>query len=114
MITYEKVWSNRSLVLHYTAKTAKEYATMKRKLHEHSEYDTEWTNKIRDWVDAGYFKNVIDEEFLGHSDCIFRITFYEVKLSKEFLIDLDGYLSETSYEKISCVTRMDREFLLND
>jgi len=114
MLTYEKVWSNRSLVLHYTANTAKEYATMKRKLHEHSEYDTEWTKKIRDWVDAGYFKYEFDEEFLGDSACIFRITFYEVKLSKEFLIDLDSYLSEYSSEKISCVTRMDIEVLLND
>jgi len=114
MLTYEKVWSNRTLVIHYTAKTAKDYATMKRKLYEHSEYDTEWTNKIRDWVNAGYFKNVLEEEFLGYSDCIFRIIFYEVKLSKEFLDDIDIYLSETSYEKISCVTRMDREFLINN
>lgn len=101
------------LVVYYTATTAREYATVSKKLYIHSETDTEWSQKKRDWETAGYFKYVTDEEFMGNDHCIFKITFFEVNLSEEFLTELDIYLNGYTFESVHSVEYMKIETFIN-
>ena len=114
MLTFQR---NRvdegSLILHYTAHSAKDYATMRKKLFTHSEYDTVWDDKVSEWKSKGYFKHVFEEEFQGHTDCIFRISFYDVNICKEFLEEVNNYFSEHPWGMVHCVKLMDMESLIN-
>jgi len=101
-----------SLILHYTAKTAKDYATMSAKLFSHSEYDTEWDEKVQEWRSKGYFKHVFKEEFRGYTDYIFRISFHELNICKEFLEDINNYFSEHPWGMVHQVKLMDIETLI--
>ena len=110
---YEKRWSDRSLAVYYTARTAKEYATVNNKLYTHTEYNTEWHKKTYDWMTAGYFKYVTTEEFMGNDHCIFKITFLEVNLSEEFIKDFDIYMNGYTFGSVYSVEYMERENFIN-
>jgi hypothetical protein len=110
---YEKGLSSRNLVVYYTAKTAREYATVSSKLYTHSECDTEWSQKTHDWETAGYFKYVTKEEFMGNDHCIFKITFLEVNLSEEFIKDFDIYMNGYTFGSVYSVEYMKTEDFIN-
>jgi hypothetical protein len=93
-MVFRKKWATKSLELTYTATTAREFLDFQSKTITHSEYETNWSRVISDWISKKYFTWVQVEQFNGTESVIFRITFVDVDTyENDFLKELVDYLT---------------------
>ena len=77
--------------------TATDYKQIADKLHTHSEYDTEWEDKLREWEEKGYFKSCGTSRFEGDTAIIIILYFQDSKDKlKEFIVELYKYFNMDS------------------
>lgn len=83
---------NNELTVYIHTFTAVDNQILTERLHVHSEYDTKWENKLREWSEAKYYKWHNYETMRGDETCITILKFMQVKSVKEFIIDINTYL----------------------
>jgi hypothetical protein len=82
--------------------TAIDYKQITDKLHTHSEYDTEWEDKLREWEEKEYFKHCGTSRFEGDTRVIIILHFLDSKAKlKEFITELYKYfnIDSSSYDE---------------
>ena len=97
MLFYEKS-INGNLHVHYTSVSAMGYVNFEKKIHTHTEYDTEWSNLLSDWKSKKYFRWYNINMFYGTEECIFRLDFIGVDLTEEFIKELNRHLNDYAEE----------------
>jgi len=83
--------------------SAVDQVKLTKKLHTHSEYDTDWSNKISEWIDKLYFVNYVREDMFGHETCITVLTFIDISSTTDFIQKLNSYFydnEDSSYAHI--------------
>ena len=77
--------------------TAADYEEIDNKLHTHSEYDSEWSDKLREWEQKEYFKHCITSRFKGDTAIIIILHFMNSKDKlEEFIVELYKYFNMDS------------------
>ncbi len=71
--------------------SAVDQAKFTNKLYSHSEYDTNWSRKISEWIDKSYCKDYIKEDMIGRDSCITVLTFIDISSTTDFIQELNGY-----------------------
>ena len=89
-IIFEK--QNNDLVVYIHTRTAADQDILNEKLHVHSEYDTKYSNKLAEWLEAKYYTWDNYETMRGHETCITILRFIKVSSVDEFIIDINTYL----------------------
>jgi len=77
--------------------TAADYKEIDDKLHTHSEYDSEWSDKLRQWEEKEYFKHCSISRFKGDTAIIIILHFMNSKDKlEEFIVELYKYFNMDS------------------
>ena len=77
--------------------TAADYKEIDDKLHTHSEYDSEWSDKLREWEEKEYFKSCGTSRFKGDTAIIIILYFQDSKDKlEEFIVELYKYFNMDS------------------
>jgi hypothetical protein len=83
---------NNELTVYIHTFTAVDNQILTERLHVHSEYDTKWENKLREWSEAKYYKWHNYETMRGDETCITILKFMQVDSVNDFIIDINTYL----------------------
>ena len=87
-----------SLILQIKCTSAYMHSIITEKIHEHSEYDTEWSRKISDWHGSGVFKHVKISTYKGNEHIIYEIEFMFCVYTASFIDELNSYFSLSGYQ----------------
>jgi len=88
-IIFEKT-SNHDLTVYIHTFTAVDNDILTEKLHVHSEYDTDWSNKLTEWSE--HYKWYRYETMRGHETCMTILKFIQVTSVEDLIIDINTYL----------------------
>jgi len=98
-IIFEYLHHN-DLIVYIHMHTAVDNDIIHERLHRHSEYDTDWSNKLEEWKQAKYYKYCNYEYMRGHETCMTIIKFIEATDVADFIIKLNTYLEHGNDSKV--------------
>lgn len=98
-VFFDQVCINNDLRVYIHCFSAIDHAKVSKRLHNHTEYDTPWSDSLYNWQKKDYFKHIRTEELIGNNETvIFVLTFMDGSDGYSNLIkELNTYLHDDNF-----------------
>lgn len=83
--------------------TAADMHKVSDKMHTHSEYDTPWGDKLREWEDAKYYEGHWVEPMIGRSEVIWVLKFIGCNGYDKLMREIVKYFDEDMVDSTFCI-----------